>query len=485
MLMTNPEFRKNFRLEVNSTRVISCFALLALVLFALYDGNGNRNSHGLHTYAEKFFVTFCGIGYFFTIIWGTYLCAGSIYEEVRQKTWDFVRMSSLSPAKILFGKLFGATSLIWIVTTTAIVPVLTVAAFAMIPESGSPRAELPTVLSLITGIVAWTILSHALGLIFALHGMSQQRGDKFNTGGVTILIAICGLFAGMSLINGFEQFHETYRMNRPTQALWYGTLYHSLDLALLALLYTALWAVMGAYRMLRQSLLFLDKPWAWIGFLLLTGVFLNGFATDPDFRNLLYWPLVLSMVTMAMMAVHEARDVVRYKTFAARINARRYADAFRYVPLWMISFITMVVFMIISLITINHQFMTVMAVLSLLTFACRDLLILHWISWKPSIKRPLLGFAFYGVIAYMLVPAVCGSIFSPTFAAYFFPLLPKLSRAAISLHEGQLFFYWAFQVGSLALAGWLFSGRWKAAFGGKTLAELTPPAPQVPPQTAG
>ena len=481
MFLQNPEFKKNFRLEVNGTRVTFCFVLLALILFALYDGKIDLNAadhSAAYTYARSFFHTFCGIGFFFVIIWGTYLSAASINEEIRQKTWDFVRMSSLSPAKILCGKLFGATSLVWIVGLIGIIPVLLLSTAEMLPVTKPLRDDSTTLIVLIAAIICWAILSHASALIFALHSMLQARGkDKLNTIGATLLVAIVGMYIGAALINAFDYFHVSYRQGRPSYTEWHGQMFHTLDLILMCLAFAAIWAVTGAYRMLRQSLLFLDQPWVWVVFLFSTSLFLSGFATDMEFRRFLFWPIALSTLTMGMMAIYEAHDVVRYKTFAARLSTGKLLNALRYMPLWMISFTFLIGSLLISIVTIDHRPSTIMSIASLLTFAVRDLLILHWLSWKANIRRPLLGYAFFAGAAYFLLPLIA----KPTsdIGRMFFPLLPHSGRPDFMPYEpGWVFFYWAFQVASVAIAAWLFHGRWKTAF------KATPRVPEDQPQTA-
>jgi pimeloyl-ACP methyl ester carboxylesterase len=48
-----------------------------------------------------------------TILWGTRLAANSILDEMADKTWDWQRLSILSPWTMTWGKLFGATAFAW------------------------------------------------------------------------------------------------------------------------------------------------------------------------------------------------------------------------------------------------------------------------------------------------------------------------------------------------------------------------------------
>jgi hypothetical protein len=469
-MFNNPELKKNLRLEVNFTRLASCFGLLLLLFFAFYTSDTSLfNDKKLYQYHEKIFSIFSGVGFFFVIVWGTYLTASSIQEEVRQKTWDFVRMSSLSPAKILAGKLFGAPSLVWIVGVIGILPILMCAAAALIPETPYIRSSGLTLAILCGSLICWAILSHSLGMICSLHSLLQQRDrEKFNTIGITLLILIAGFFVGAALISQFELFHDRYRLEQQTtnlsyrRTLWFGDYYHKLDLTFIMLAFSAFWAVMGSYRMLRQSLLFRDPPWAWILFLITTCVFLHGFTTEPELKKFLFWPALLCTITMGFTALIEAHDVVKYKIFVSHLQNGRMSEAFRHMPLWMISFTFLIITLLTGIIVINNEFVTIMSVTSLIAFVVRDLLVLHYLSWKPNIRRPLLACALYALVAYVLLPVILKPM-TGNVSLMLFPLIP-VKGIQNTGSDSWLLFYWIFQFASIFCAARLFKRRWDKAF---------------------
>lgn len=483
MFITNPEFRKNFRLEVNTTRLVICFALLLLTIFAFYDSNVEQTPEAIHRYAEKFFGIFCGIGYFFVIIWGTYLSAGSINDEIQQRTWDFVRMSSLSPLKVLTGKLFGSTSLIWIVSLIGVLPVLLVSGATMIPDPAPVRAEVVTLLVLTGIIISWSLLSHAFGIIMSLHALSiSGQRNKVNTIGAALLVAFAGIYIGGMTVNNFEFFHEAWKLNNPGNRpfiSWYSFRFEAFDFTLILLSFAAFWALVAAYRMMREALLFKDLPWAWLAYLIVASLFLNGLPYKNWHLGFFVWPVFLCASTMALMAMNEARDIVRYQTMAARLCEGKYIEAFRFMPLWMLSFLGLIISIIANLVIADHRTASILCAASIIVLAIRDLLVLHWVSWKPTIRRPLLAFFVYFGLAYGLLPTIF--LEASRFQLFFFPLIP-FEGTMFSLPTNWLCFYWAFQVFAVSLAGWLFSQRWKVAFKEDNSAKL--PAPAGPPQTA-
>src|SRR6185437_14143241 len=51
--------------------------------------------------------------YFLVVLWGTRNAALSVIAEIRERTWDFQKLSASRPFSLMWGKLFGATSFTW------------------------------------------------------------------------------------------------------------------------------------------------------------------------------------------------------------------------------------------------------------------------------------------------------------------------------------------------------------------------------------
>lgn len=465
MLANNPEFRKHLKLEVNTTRLAVSLGLLLLIsLLVAQDVNMNGVQEQIKEDFATVFRIFSTIGFFITILWGTYLAASSINEEVRQKTWDFVRMSSLSPAKILIGKLFGSTSLVWISTLAIILPATWLSGSFMIDGTAAvKRPEFITLLQVTVCAVLWAILSHAWGILMALQAMSTAGAEKSKTNsfGIALVILLAGSFIGTSIQIGFSNFTQDFPKPH-LQPQWYGISMQTLDMVLLCLSFATFWTIAGAYQTLRQTLKFRDLPLPWIAFLLTTTAFLQGFQVDMDFADLLLWPMALSVITMGVMLMGEARDIVAYKTFAARFTSGDYLNAARHLPLWMISAVYLLISIVLSLLLLDHSLVTTLGMLSLVMFITRDVLALHYIAWKPGVRRPILGFIVYGFVMYFLLPLLFKE-FDIKLAGLFFPGVGAIKQ---HLDPDTLYnvSYWLLLTLQIAGAAWLFRGRWQVAF---------------------
>src|SRR6185436_13233988 len=134
----------------------------------------------------------------------------------------------------------------------------------------------------------------------------------------------------------------SYIMN-PRMDDWYGFYLYNFDLLMVVLAFFAAWAFAGAWRALRKSLQYHDAPWVWTGFVIAAALFLNGFPLSNfggahHIRGTFYWAIFVSLVTMFFACISEAGDIIKYRAFARNLAAGARYEAFREIPLWMISF---------------------------------------------------------------------------------------------------------------------------------------------------
>ena len=102
----NPEFQRNLWLEAGPRRL----AWTGVVLAALYGSVLLlARDHAVWALGGAGAAVFVAS----SLIWGARAAGGAVAEEVRQRTWDFQRLSALTPWEMAWGKLFGATLAQW------------------------------------------------------------------------------------------------------------------------------------------------------------------------------------------------------------------------------------------------------------------------------------------------------------------------------------------------------------------------------------
>jgi len=102
----NPELRRNFWSELTTHRVLAMPAVLLLAFGAVASYAGRDWPEAVGNAATVLFTVI-------TLLWGARRAGASVTEEVRARTWDWQRLSALSPWEIALGKLAGAPSFAW------------------------------------------------------------------------------------------------------------------------------------------------------------------------------------------------------------------------------------------------------------------------------------------------------------------------------------------------------------------------------------
>src|SRR4051812_6191928 len=111
-LQLNSEIRRNLWLEFSAHRLIAMPVGLSLI-FYVADKLDESKGLAAHNPHASLAIT-AGTLYFLLVkIWGGHKAAEAVIEEVNDNTWDFQKLSALSPAQLTLGKLFGGTSYSW------------------------------------------------------------------------------------------------------------------------------------------------------------------------------------------------------------------------------------------------------------------------------------------------------------------------------------------------------------------------------------
>ena len=105
----NPEIRRNIWLEFSLHRAIAMPLVLGVVFYI-----ASQTFSGIPPYRNL--ASASGLVFFLLVkVWGGHKAAESVIDEVNDNTWDFQKLSALSPWSLTFGKLFGSTiyCLVW------------------------------------------------------------------------------------------------------------------------------------------------------------------------------------------------------------------------------------------------------------------------------------------------------------------------------------------------------------------------------------
>lgn len=397
------EFRRNAWMELSLHRLILMPVIIAAVLFVT-----SRIDFDLVQEAIAFAALI--VYALLTLVWGTRLVLDSIVGEMKSKTWDFQRMSSLSPMAMLVGKLLGSTVYVWYGS------VLALGAFAYFSLSFTPGDKLPVLLlQLIVGIV----LLHAVALLVSVHASRKDRSGIFLRGssilwllGVMWLVPYI-LLLGTYIFDVAQWGNEGEWMTNTLD--WYGRQYLQSHFILGSLCVYLLWALIGVYRVFAEELSHRTYPWAWVGFLVFITIYVNGFSDELAseaggyVQAYLITGIVFGLASFYLFVISEIKQPVVFRRLLRSARERDWGMFFGKLPLWMVTLV-LVFFVTCALLILSptiddYEFVPGIVTAAFL-FAMRDLGVFLFFNFAKNHKRADLVAVVYLIILYALIPAI-------------------------------------------------------------------------------
>ena len=321
----NPEFQRNLWLEAAPRRI--AWAALTLGLIYLATGLTVRDNvagplPSLGTVGGLVFGL-CAL------IWGARAAGGAVLGEIADRTWDFQRLSTISPWRMTWGKLFGAASLAWLCGLTG----LALAMIAALAQGDGAR------LWFLAFLAARALLLQAASLAAALVGVRKARAEGRPArasgvlGGIGLgIILLLGAAGSQGFQHGagLQGLSQTF-FPRDGVIWWWAQPFSAGAFRAFATAALAAWALAGAWRLMRLELQMRNTPVVWPAFLVFVAIFLGGFPfLDAGWAaSLLAGALAVALCAYAA-AFAEPADPVRLRLFAA---ALRRGDLARAAPL--------------------------------------------------------------------------------------------------------------------------------------------------------
>ncbi|MBL8558876.1 MAG: hypothetical protein JNM47_09170 [Hyphomonadaceae bacterium] len=311
----NAEFKRNLWLEISPSRIVLMTGVLALIFgIAWLSAGVDDKANAVAGTGQFLFGVIVGL-------WGSYKAGRSVSDEIKERTWDFQRLSALSPMAMTFGKLFGATAYVWYGG------LICAAAYGL----GTAHAESLTQTAFQTaGLVVTGVFAHAVALFVSLGAVRRGRGDGRVDSFVYTLAGIAAFQTG-GAISGrtFDMLRRAVDPEGPISetTVWWGATFPAQALAFAFVCVLAVWAIVTAWRLMRVELQAPANP-LWFPLFLLAPALLLGGAGDEFFQRAATTYFVThGLVLFTLLA--EPKDIVAWRALAARQKSR---DAGRFWP---------------------------------------------------------------------------------------------------------------------------------------------------------
>jgi hypothetical protein len=319
----NPEFQRNVWLELTPLRLIVMGAVLAFAFFAAALSQGMVSPGGM---ARALFVMI-------VVIWGTHNAARSVVGEIRERTWDGQRLSSLGPATMMWGKLFGSTVFNWVGGAVCLV----VIAADAVNTNGIAAAVGEAVYYIAMGVIA-----QAASLNASLVGARRRQG---RTGYEVFLYQVVGLGAALATAAIADPTGTSIGVFPRTDTLiWWGQSLPTAVFLLASLAVFTGWMLVGSYRQMRLELKLENGPFVWLAFLVFMIGYAAGFgAFSGAGLDEINWRLAIAASVCAGLAyiavILEPKSSVQLRWLAGEFGRFHLGTAFAKLPCWTMSYL--------------------------------------------------------------------------------------------------------------------------------------------------
>ena len=182
-IWNNPEFIRNVRAQLRPGRAIAtaiiCAAISIVIGFAISHQPENGFSSGPYRWGLRILQTAFWLQALMLAAGGGIACINSIHREKEQNTFDYQRVTRLTPLELTLGKLFGAPVFTYFVSLC----LMPLAIF------GAVQGKRPflTVVAAYAVLLVATVTIHALALLISL---LTVRGS--HTGAILLLLVLLG-----------------------------------------------------------------------------------------------------------------------------------------------------------------------------------------------------------------------------------------------------------------------------------------------------
>jgi len=400
----NPEFQRLLTLEFSLGRLIGMPLFLG-VIFCLTFLNDNHQ-FGKATAGAAVFLYIVIV-----LFWGAKQSAESIFDELRNRTWDIQKTSAISPWSLTWGKLFGSNIFNWYGGLICM-GVFTISA-------ADEHISMAWLYAISGGLFVQSL--SLLVSVFAL-----RKKQTFNSA-VSYLIVIIALSMLMPMM-GLSYTDASNSIS------WYGNQINSRYFLSGSLILGCFWMITGIYRLLAEELQIRTLPWVWLGFIVFCCVYLGGLFAGVDYPYQLYNSrlfllisfAVCSTLTYILLFIDKNNPMVARKLIVY-FKQQQWQRFLEEIPCWLLSLL--IAFPCSILLSIFFFFDTgeIQKVsfypLVFFLFMLRDIAIVLFFSYAANPKRALGLSLLYMTFLYAFIPALSSSLGASMIQKIFLPFL--------------------------------------------------------------
>lgn len=378
----NPEVRRYLWMEFSAPRLLLPPLLMLFTVVVLRAGNVDE----IRLLLPALVTLIAGI------VFGVDRAIESYAAEIRDRTWDFKRVSAMTPMAMTVGKLAGGTAYAWYLVVLGLAWIVVEAVALHYPADR-------LVWQILTGMTV-VVLFQAFAL-FVVLASPAQRVSARNSGRI---LAFAVLFFGLSPV-------ARLLLQSEDPVRWWGWTFEVFPFLFGSVALFAIWAVLGAHRAMCEQLAVGLRPWALPLFVITTGVWAAGLAEGPPEG------LARSLVAIggfALVAFYAAMikgqtDVGSLLRLTVLLRRGAWGDALVGLPSWIVLAVFLVAVAIV-MVVIGDPWGRLLGgklpFLALVLMALRDLALLLWMSAGSRPERALGSWLILLLLIHFLMPSL-------------------------------------------------------------------------------
>ncbi len=440
----NPEFQRNLWLELTPRRMFLMAVVLVLIFFAAALTDGTVSGPGE---AARWLY------YLIVVIWGTRNAARAVVGEIRDRTWDGQRLSSLGAGTMTWGKLFGSTVFNWFGGAICLAVILA----DLFGKHGVGVALIEFVYYVSIGVIA-----QAAALLVSLVAAGRRQAHSqfevflYQAAGLGAAIAVYLVWATA------DPAGSILARTAPSDFIvWWGLALDARAFLLVSLAIFTAWTLAGCVRQMRLELKMRNGPLVWLGFLIFIGIYVAGFDAwlsanrdlvhlDAVARRLLLGDMTFAVLAYLMVFL-EPKDRVHYRWLASAFAKFDLGSALGGLQGWMTAYffaLTLGIALLVRLASAPQDQATVGAMLGFLSRDVAIIVLANMLSRRKSGDFAAVAILF---ALYVLLPAIVKGLNYETALVLFFPGASDPLWLSPLLVWGEAVLATALAVGSLAL----------------------------------
>jgi hypothetical protein len=414
----SPEFHRHLWRQFGPSRLFAAPALMAVAAFLVWHFSGGAWLDKLHGYALfAYSVT--------TVLCGNYAAATALREDVKSRTWDFQRLSTVSPASLALGKLFGATSYVWYIALPLLAAILLTTPFAGVLET----------LETVFYFVMAGVFGHALAFLLSMESMQSLGGpDARRSQPAVFLPLVIGVLASYVVYAGFA----LATLNGKDGGLpvsWYGLSLPSRVFVPMAVVFLTGLCMMGASRLTASMMMYRQAPVCFAGGVLALALFFGGWISGAGFfregspfdtfRFHIFFLYILAMLLTASYyaMLVESKTPARFLWWAQGLRAARgWREKLVGMPRWVAAGALALAVYVLFCLWLASGFapqgvvftprMIFGFVTAVFLFVLRDGLVMYLLSYGRASRHVVFERLVYYMAAYFFVPILHMMVFT-------------------------------------------------------------------------